>query len=267
MTTTGTTLAKRLQDKPTPAKGQTLPALLEQMKPQIARALPNTISAERFTRIALTAVRQNPRLLECAPASVLGALMTSAQLGLEPNTPLGEAYLIPYKGECTFQPGYAGLVRLAWQSGMVQSISVELVHANDTFKRTLGLHPDIVHEIDDAADRGPVIGCYAVVRMTGGGFQAAYMSKDEIDAHAKKFSQSAGRSSSPWVTSWDAMAKKTVLKQALKLVPKATEMARALTNDGLVRTDIDPAFIDTVEIVADDDDPVVDETTGEITSG
>lgn len=259
MTTTGTELAERVQSKTsTPAKrGQSLPALLEEMKPQIARALPNTISPERFTRIALTAVRQNPRLLECSPASVLGALMTSAQLGLEPNTPLGEAYLIPYKGECTFQPGYAGLVRLAWQSGMVQSISVELVHANDHFKRTLGLHPDIVHEIDDTTDRGPVIGCYAVVRMTGGGFQAAYMSKGEIDAHAKKYSQSATRGSSPWVTAWDGMAKKTVLKQALKLVPKATEMARALSNDGAVRTDLDLAGVDIID---------VDPETGEITN-
>lgn len=262
MATTGTALAERVAGTTSSGKQQGIMALLEAQKTQIARALPNTISSERFVRIAMTAIRQNPNLQRCEPLSVIGALMTSAQLGLEPNTPLGEAYLIPYKNEATFQPGYQGLVRLAWQSGMVESMIVETVHANDTFKRTLGLHPDIVHEINDHAERGPIIGVYAVIKMVGGGFQAAYMSKSEIDAHAKKYSRGSSGSSSPWVTAWESMAKKTVLKAALKLVPKATEMARAITNDGVVRTDIAADAIDTVEVI---DGEIVDEDTGEIT--
>ena len=67
------------------------------MKPQIEAALPSVITQERFTRMALTAVSSNPKLADCTPQSFMGALMQAAQLGLEPNTPLGQAYLIPFR--------------------------------------------------------------------------------------------------------------------------------------------------------------------------
>ena len=81
------------------------------MQPQIEKALPSVITPERFTRMALTAVSMNPELGACTPESFCGAMMQAAQLGLEPNTPLGQAYLIPYnnsrKGtkEAQFQLG------------------------------------------------------------------------------------------------------------------------------------------------------------------
>ena len=102
---------------------KTLQALIQSMQGEIARALPQAITPERFTRMALSAVSSNPDLSHCESKSFLGAMMTAAQLGLEPNTPLGQAYLIPYKdkGElkAQFQLGYKGLIDLAYRSGSV----------------------------------------------------------------------------------------------------------------------------------------------------
>ncbi len=91
-------------------KPETIKDWIKAMEPEIKKALPSVITPERFTRMALTAISVNPKLAECTPQSFMGALMNAAQLGLEPNTPLGQAYLIPYenkrkiKGEWTKVP-------------------------------------------------------------------------------------------------------------------------------------------------------------------
>lgn len=89
---------------------------INQMQGEIRKALPAVITPERFTRIVLSALSTNPKLAETTPQSFLGAMMTAAQLGMEPNTPLGQAYLIPYYNsksrcnECQFQLGYKGMI-------------------------------------------------------------------------------------------------------------------------------------------------------------
>ena len=100
------------------------------MHTQIEKALPSVITPERFTRIALTAYSRNEKLQECTAESFLGSMMQAAQLGVEPNTPLGQAYLIPYRNkgvmEVQFQLGYRGMIDLAYRSGEVQNLS--LIH-------------------------------------------------------------------------------------------------------------------------------------------
>jgi recombination protein RecT len=160
--------------------------------------------------------------------------MTCAQLGLEPNTPLGEAYLIPRGDSVSFQPGYLGLVKLAWQSGQVAEIYAEDVHENDHFRRTLGLHRDLQHEPAEG-DRGAYRGSYAVVRLVGGGVQFAYMTAAELAEHRRRYSQASGKS--PW-DEGTGMHRKTVLLRALRLVPKSTELAAAVALDGSERTDV-----------------------------
>ena len=101
---------------------KTIREYIKTMEPEIAKALPSVITPERFTRITLSALSTTPKLAECSPKSFLGAMMTAAQLGVEPNTPLGQAYLIPFRNkgvlECQFQLGYKGLIDLAYRSGM-----------------------------------------------------------------------------------------------------------------------------------------------------
>ena len=111
-------LAKQAETPaPVLKKSMSIADLIKAMEPQIKRALPSTITVERFTRIALSALNTTPKLKECTPMSFLSALMNAAQLGLEPNSPLGQAYLIPFKNkgvyEVQFQLGYKGLLDLA----------------------------------------------------------------------------------------------------------------------------------------------------------
>ena len=100
-------------------KDMTIPDMVKAMMPEIKKALPTVLTPERFTRIALSALNNTPTLQQCTPISFLAALMNAAQLGLEPNTPLGQAYLIPYKNkgklECQFQIGYKGMIDLAYR--------------------------------------------------------------------------------------------------------------------------------------------------------
>lgn len=211
---------------------QSIMQWVQVMKPQIAKALPSVITPERFTRIAMTAVSSNPKLAECTPQSFCGALMQAAQLGLEPNTPLGQAYLIPYRNhgqqECSFQLGYRGLIELAHRSGEFKNITAHEVYENDEFEFEYGLDPKLVHK-PAMHDRGNVIAYYAVYTLVNGGYEFIVMSKDDVERHARKFSKAYNYG--PWKTNFDAMAKKTVIKQLLKYAPISTEFVRQTVSD------------------------------------
>lgn len=94
------TQVQEMQQKDTSLKG-----LIKAMEPEIKKALPSVITPERFTRMVFTALSSTPKLQQCTHQSFLGAMMQAAQLGLEPNTPVGQAYLIPYGNVCQFQLG------------------------------------------------------------------------------------------------------------------------------------------------------------------
>lgn len=240
-----------------------LNAYIAKMEGQIAKALPSVLTPERFSRIVMTAVSSTPKLAETTPQSFLGAMMTAAQLGLEPNTPLGQAYLLPYKNkgvlECQFQIGYKGLIDLAYRSGQVSIIQAQAVRENDEFSYEYGLEPKLTHK-PALRDRGEVTCYYAMFRTKDGGFGFEVMSKEDIQAHAERFSQSYGSDFSPWKTSFDAMAKKTVLKQVLRYAPLKSDFVKAVASDCTIKHDIAPDMSE-VPTVAD---YVVDGDTGEV---
>ena len=200
---------------------------------QIAKALPSTITPDRFARMATTAVTLNPDLGKCTPASFIGAMLTAASLGLEPNTPLGQAYLIPYNNyktgakEAQFQIGYRGMIELAHRSGEFVSIEAHVVYENDEFDYELGLEPKLKHK-PAMKNRGQITWVYAVYKLKSGGYGFEVMSKEDIDAHRAKYSKAKN---SPWTTAWEGMAKKTVIKQALKYAPLKSEFVRATMSD------------------------------------
>lgn len=214
----------------TKKKGNSIMDLVTQSKDQFEIALPKHMSGERFTRIALTEIRKNPKLLQCDPKSLLGALMTSAQLGLEPGV-LGQAYLIPYKTECQFQISYKGMIELLRRSGQLKDLYAYPVYENDTFEITYGLNRDLVHK-PVLKDKGTVTGYYAVAKLTDGTVAFEYMSHEEVEAHAKQFSQSYAKGySTPWKTSFNAMAYKTVVKQLMKWLPVSVEALNGTEKD------------------------------------
>lgn len=248
--------------------------MLEKRIGEISNALPKGWDTKRFVRIALTAISSNPKLAEaCAlsPSTFLGSMMTAAQLGLEPNTPMGKAYLLPYNNidkntgkkvpMVQFQIGVYGLVDLAFRSGLVKEIDTDVRRKNDFWKYEKGDESILRHIPYDEGDRGEAIGYYAIIKMKDGAVHKSYMSKYEVLEHAKRFSKSYNRKtgsfSGPWATDFDAMARKTVLIQALKFVPKATEdanLANAFNLDNTVRTGIetDAATIKTEGIFSAD---------------
>ena len=221
-------------------QGAGLKGLLMSMQGQIAKALPTVLSPERYTRMVMTALSTNPTLQKCTPESFLGAVMQAAQLGLEPNTPLGQAYLIPRnnkgKMEVTFQIGYQGYLDLGYRSGDIAIIDAQAVHENDLFEYEYGLDPKLKFK-PSLTNRGPVIAYYAMFKTKAEGYNFLVMSKEDIDAHRAQYVDNTSKFS-PWNTNYDSMAKKTVLKQVLKYAPKKSEFARALAADDTIKTNI-----------------------------
>lgn len=221
--------------------GKTIQDYVKAMEGEIKKALPSVITPERFTRMTLSAISTNPKLAQCTPRSFLGAMMSAAQLGLEPNTPLGQAYLIPYKNkgvdEVQFQIGYKGLIDLAYRSGEVELVQAQVVYANDKFECQYGLDPKLVHVPADK-DRGEATKVYAMFRTKSGGYGFEVMSIDDIKKHAERFSQSSKSSYSPWQTNFEEMAKKTVLKKVLKYAPMKSDFVRGIVQDETIKTEI-----------------------------
>lgn len=230
------TANKQLAAKTNP---QGLKDFVVKYEAEISKALPKVgITPERFTRLMLSALSATPQLMECTPKSFLGAMMTCAQMGMEPNTPLGQAYLIPYKNyktgttECQYQLGYRGLISLAYRSGQIKNIGAQVVYQNDVFEYELGLDPKLVHKPKMDGDRGPAVAYYAFYSTKDGGFGFAVMSKYDVDEHRKRFSKARN---SPWDTNYDEMAKKTVLKKALKYAPLSIDMQREMASDEMIK--------------------------------
>lgn len=239
------------------------------MQGEIAKALPSVITPERFTRMAMTAISSNAKLAASTPQSFIGALMNAAQLGLEPNTPLGQAYLIPFRNnkagtiETQFQIGYKGLIDLAHRSGEFKTIYAKEVYENDEFSFEFGLEPKLEHKPVVDVERGSVIYYYAVFTLVNGGFGFDVASVADISAHAKTYSKSY--SNGPWQTNFDEMAKKTVLKKVLKYAPIKTEFAKQISEDSTIKAEItaDMSEVESANIY-DVTYEEVNEETGEI---
>lgn len=227
--------------------GMTMQQYIKNMEGEIKKALPSVITPERFTRITLSALSSNPDLQKTTPTSFMAAMMTAAQLGLEPNTPLGQAYLLPYKNkgvmECQFQLGYKGLIDLAYRSGEITIIQAHTVYENDEFSFEYGMNPDLKH-IPAKTNRGNPICYYAMFKTKSGGYGFEVMSHEDIKEHAKKYSKSFGSTYSPWNTNFEEMAKKTVLKQVLKYAPLKSDFLRQVNSDETIKTELSDDMFD-----------------------
>ena len=222
-------------------RNMSIPDMVKALTPELKKALPSAITPERFTRIALSALNNTPQLQQCTPMSFIAALLNAAQLGLEVNTPLGLAYLIPYKNkgqlECQFQIGYKGLITLAYRNGNMQTIQAQTVYENDEFEFEYGLNPKLIHR-PATSDRGEPVYFYGLFKTQNGGYGYSCMSKEDMDSFARTYSKAFGSSYSPWQTNYEEMAKKTVIKQALKYTPISTEFQRALSTDETIKSKI-----------------------------
>ena len=201
---------------------------------QFATALPKHINTGRFVRIAITTIRQNPKLAQCSQESLLGALMVSAQLGLEPGT-LGQCYLIPFENkrmgtvECQFQIGYKGLIELLRRSGQLSDIYSYTVYENDDFNIEYGLSRTLTHK-PNFDERGEIKGFYAVAILKDGAKAFEYMTKDEVVKHEEKYRKGSYKND-VWNKNFEEMAQKTVVKKLLKWLPVSVEFLDMINKD------------------------------------
>lgn len=239
---------------------------------EIAKALPSVLTPERFSRMAMTAITKTPKLAECSPQSFIGSLLTAAQLGLEPNTPLGQAYLIPfYNGrkriyECQFQVGYKGMIDLCNRSGEIKNIEAHIVYENDEFEFEYGLDSKLKHK-PCMSDKGAPVWVYALYRLNNGGYGFEVMSVDDCMAHGEKYSKAFNNS--PWQTNPEEMMKKTVLKKVLKYAPVRSDFVKGTVADETIQVadfgDTEDGEINVIPVDVENSNEVeIDTETGEV---
>lgn len=213
--------------------------------PRFQLVMPDNVDEARFGNLVVGAVMREPKLIKCfatkeGEASLIVAAIQCASLGLEPNTPLKEAALVPRKNkgrdECQLMVEYRGLIKLARRSGEIQTISAEVVHARDEFEYQLGDQPFLRHKpYDGDEDPGELTHCYCVVKMTGGGSQFVVVPRRVVHKDHRSKSDSwrneSSRPYSPWTTFEESMWRKTAVRCIEPFLPLTSEFRQALDSD------------------------------------
>jgi len=231
-------------------------SLLEKSKAQIAMALPKHLNADRIIRVAMTSIQRTPKLLDCDPKSLIGAIIQSAQLGLEPDGVLGHAYLIPYGNTVQFIPGYKGLIDLARRSGQVVSIGSHVVYSNEKFALKFGFDETLEHEPLPPSKRGDRKGVYAVARLKDGSVHFEWLWSEEVEAVKAQSLKKMKRPSGPWIDNEDEMWRKTSIRRLAKYLPLSVEFAKAAAVDELADAGISTQeLFDDIEAVPVQQEP------------
>lgn len=204
----------------------TLAQFVTRLQPEIQRALPAHMSGDRMARLALTTIRLNPTLAECKPESFAGALLTAAAIGVEVGTP--EAYLVPYRRECTLIIGYQGYTKLFWQHPAAQTLNAQTVYEGDEFEYAYGLHPKLHHvpSRDSGRTNKRILFYYAAVSLSTGGQHFEVLTPEDVKALRGKTGPNGGIADP---MHW--MERKTAIRQVLKPMPKSTAMSAAVQSD------------------------------------
>jgi len=214
------------QDKTTSIVVPAYPTLAK-MENLLENILPSEMCAKRLIRLFYVELARNPNLNKCTIESVCGAIMSCAQHGLEPGI-AGMVYLIPRGNKMSLMIGYRGMLELSYRSGHISTIESYCVYKNDNFQLTMGTNSGVIHSRDLDVIPGPMIGVYAVITMKDGTKQFNCMSKNEVEAVRKR---SASANSGPWITDYEEMAKKTVIRRMLKICPTSVSVNSAISLD------------------------------------
>lgn len=255
--------------------------LLNQKKGELAKMLPKTLSIDRLLKVAQIAATTTPALAKCDVPSLVGAIGQCAQMGLEPNTVLGHAYLVPFNtkrkdangnerwvNSVQVIIGYKGLIDLARRSGQIVSIAAHEVCENDRFELIYGLEEKLNHT-PAMGPRGNVIGFYAVAKLKDGGYSFEFMSVHQVE-EIMVTTQNKGKYG-PWKEHFIEMGRKTVIRRLAKYLPLSIEFQTAVALDNQAEGGKDQK-LDTIDgdfmLVQDEDAPQhggdVDQDTGEI---
>lgn len=260
-----TSVAQLRQTAPAPAQQSPVKAFsdyLERIKGQMALQLPKHMKADRMARLALSAFSSNPDMQRCDFRTIASSLMTAGAMGLEPGVN-GAGYLIPYKGTCTFVPGWKGLQDLVNRSGRATTWT-GAVFEGDFFEFELGDRPFVRHRPGDENDPKKLTHVYAVGRVNGSEFPVIEVwTIRKVWKHRDEFNKQGGKHYS--FRNPEMYARKVVLLQVLKYMPTSVEIANAIAASEAAElgrpTVIDGDF---VTVQPGPDDLGVDQETGEI---
>ena len=237
----------------------TFKQLIEKWKPDIERALPKYMDAERVLQIATTTVRRTPELMKCTASSLIGGIIQGAQLGLELGL-LGECYLVPFRNnkrgimEAQFIIGFKGMLKLVRNSGDIKAVLSSVVHSNDIFFYKRGLESDEfehvpwdMREDTEAPDKpGEIRGVYLIVRLKDGGYIFHHMTQKRVEMVRAR---SKAKDSGPWVTDYEEMMMKTIVRYCFNRgwLPCSVEAHKVIAGaDETVKSTIDPNMAENV---------------------
>jgi recombination protein RecT len=221
MTGTSVTAAKPLRQV------RTVKELLvnDMAKGQLAAVAAQHMNPERMMRLIAGAIRTTPKLAECDPLTLLGAMMTCASIGLEPNTVLGHAYLIPFGRQVTLIIGYKGMIDLARRSGHVVSIHADVVYEGDQFSYEYGSDQHLRH-VPEGARQNPTH-AYCHAKLTDG--EAFIVMPWDVVMGIRDGSQGYKtalkfkRKDTPWIEHTHQMARKTAVRALFNELPISVE--------------------------------------------
>lgn len=217
---------------------QALQRILAAHEGSLRKGIAKNMDSGRLIRVAVNAMHRTPALWNCSMSSIVNSVVLSGVLGLEPNTPLQHAYLIPYGKECTFQPGYRGLMHLAHRTAGVKKFDPHLVFVGDEFEIEYGFSERFKHIPKDQSEDW--MGAYSFVKFSDGEASVLYMPKVRIlkvrDNFSKAYKQNPNNN--PWTTSEDEMALKTVIKRHIKRFDLSIEIAMAADADDQAERDM-----------------------------
>ena len=208
---------------------------MERVAPSLKMVATKVLTPEKITKIVTAAMSRQPMLLQAfrdSPHSILRCVFAATQLGLDPDSPLGQCYMVPFRNgknggkyEAQFIVGYRGLIDLARRSGNIISIRSRVVYERDDFRIVYGLREDLHHIPHEGPDAGELRAVYAVAELKDGGIQYEVMYRHEIDAIKKR---SKASQYGPWVSDYNEMARKTVIRRLAKYLPMSTDLTKAL---------------------------------------
>ncbi len=227
-------IAKKQANAPAPVNINTLMSNVKvknRFEEILGKKAPGFISS-------VLSVAKSPVLIGSDPQTIMSAAVVAATLDLPINPNLGFAYIVPYNDknagkQAQFQMGYKGFIQLAMRTGQYKTINATDVREGEIVNENL-MSGEIEFKKLPSAERekAKVIGYAAYFRLLNGFEKTLYMTKEEVDAHGKKYSMTYKRGFGLWATAFDAMAKKTVLKLLLsKYGPLSIEMQMAQTFD------------------------------------
>jgi len=205
--------------------------LLDKMMPEFKKILHDDKLLNKFIRVALSEFSKIPKLLECTQESLLGGLMNCAQLGLELGSATSQAWLIPYGKQATLVIGYRGMRDLVFRSNRIANLWARVVRENDKFEFSYGTNEKIDH-VPAKGKRGEITHFYAVAQTIHRTVQFEIMTYDEVERIRKR---SRAKADGPWVTDYEPMGCKTVLRKLCKYLP--TDILPPLAHEVLHRED------------------------------